>query len=43
VIKMDGKEVQREDYRDIRANVKLQPDLYDPETYHKAAWIEGAQ
>ncbi len=41
VIKADGKEVQREDYRDIRANVKLQPDLYDPETYHKAAWIEG--
>ena len=42
VIKVDGKEVHREDYRDIRANVKLQPDLYDPETYHKAAWIEGA-
>lgn len=42
VIKVDGKEVQREDYRDIRADVKLQPDLYDPETYHKAAWIEGA-
>jgi hypothetical protein len=42
VIKADGKEVQREEYRDIRANVKLQPDLYDPETYHKAAWIEGA-
>jgi hypothetical protein len=40
VIKLDGKEVQREDYRDIRADVKLQPDLYDSETYHKASWIE---
>jgi hypothetical protein len=41
VIKVNGKEVQREEYRDIRANVKLQPDLYDPETYHRATWIEG--
>ena len=40
VIKVNGKEVQREEYRDIRADVKLQPDLYDTETYHKAAWIE---
>jgi hypothetical protein len=40
VIKVNGKEVQREEYRDIRANVKLQPDLYDPETYHRATWIE---
>jgi hypothetical protein len=41
VIKLNGKEVQREEYRDIRADVKLQPDLYDPVTYHKAAWIEA--
>jgi hypothetical protein len=40
VIKVNGKEVQREAYRDIRADVKLQPDLYDTETYHKADWIE---
>jgi hypothetical protein len=39
VIKVDGKEVQRELYHDIRADVKLQPDLYDTETYHKAEWI----
>lgn len=39
VIKLNGKEVQREEYRDIRANVKLQSDLYDRETYRKAAWI----
>ena len=41
VIKVNGKEVQREEYRDIRADVKLQPDLYDTETYHKAEWIEA--
>jgi len=41
VIKVDGKEVQREVYRDIRADVALQPDLYDTETYHKARWIGG--
>jgi hypothetical protein len=41
VIKVNGKEVQREEYRDIRADVKLQPDLYDTETYHRALWIEA--
>jgi len=41
VIKVNGKEVQREEYKDIRADVKLQPDLYDPETYHRATWIEA--
>ena len=39
VIKVNGKEFQREKYRDIRANVKLQPNLYDPETYHRPEWI----
>ncbi len=39
VIKVNGKEVQREEYRDIRADVKLQSDLYDSETYHRAEWI----
>jgi hypothetical protein len=41
VIKVNGKEVQREEYRDIRADVTLQPDLYDTEEYHKATWIEA--
>lgn len=41
VIKLDGKEVQREAYRDIRADVPLQADLYDTETYRKAEWIGG--
>jgi hypothetical protein len=42
VIKVNGKELQREDYRDIKANVKLQPDLYDTRTYHRPAWITEA-
>jgi hypothetical protein len=41
VIKVNGKEMQREEYRDIKADVKLQPDLYDTKTYHKAEWIEA--
>jgi hypothetical protein len=41
VIKVNGKEVQREVYRHIRADVKLQPDLYDPEIYHRATWIDA--
>jgi hypothetical protein len=41
VIKLNGKEVQREAYRDIRADVPLQADLYDTETYRKAEWIGG--
>jgi hypothetical protein len=41
VIKVNGKEVQREEYHDIRADVTLPPDLYDTEVYHKAAWIEA--
>jgi hypothetical protein len=41
VIKVDGKEVQRETYRDIRADVPLQADLYDTVTYRKAEWIGG--
>jgi hypothetical protein len=39
VIKVNGKEVQRETYRDIRADVPLQANLYDTEAYHKAEWI----
>jgi len=39
VIKVNGKEVQRERYRDIRADVPLQADLYDTQIYRKAEWI----
>jgi hypothetical protein len=41
VIKVNGKEIQRESYRDVRADTPLQPDLYDTRTYHKADWIGG--
>ena len=39
VIKLNGAEVQREEYRDIQADRPLPADLYDTETYHPAAWI----
>jgi hypothetical protein len=41
VIKLNGKEIQREEYRDIRADTPLQPDLYDSQTYRKAEWIKA--
>jgi hypothetical protein len=41
VINVNGKELQREDYEDIKADVKLQPDLYDTQTYHPARWINA--
>ena len=40
VIKVDGKEVQRERYADIKADVQLQPDLYDTRTYRKPGWVK---
>jgi hypothetical protein len=30
-----------EEYRDIRADVKLQPDLYGTEVYHTTTWLEA--
>jgi hypothetical protein len=41
VIKVDGTEVQRERYADIKADVELQPDLYDTKTYRKPEWIKA--
>jgi hypothetical protein len=41
VIRVNGKEVQREAYGEIRADVELQPDLYDTKPYRKATWIEA--
>jgi hypothetical protein len=41
VIKLNGKEYQREEYRDIRADVRLQGNLYDPITYHRPTWMSG--
>jgi hypothetical protein len=39
VIKVNGKEVQRESYQDVRADTPLQANLYDMGTYHKPEWI----
>ncbi len=39
VIKLNGKEVQREEYRAISADVPLQANLYDTEKYQKPEWI----
>ncbi|HKT59158.1 MAG TPA: hypothetical protein VJQ46_03860 [Gemmatimonadales bacterium] len=39
VIKLNGQEVQREEYRDIEADRPLPADLYDTGTYRPAAWI----
>jgi hypothetical protein len=41
VLKVDGTEVQRERYADIKADVELQPDLYDTKTYRKPDWIKA--
>jgi hypothetical protein len=41
VIKLNGKEVQREEYRDIVADRPLPANLYDTGTYRPAAWIEA--
>lgn len=41
VIKLNGKEAQREEYRDVRADRPLPPDLYVTQTYHRADWIPG--
>ena len=39
VIRVDGKEVQRERYANIKADVALQPDLYDTKAYRKPGWV----
>lgn len=39
VIRVNGKEVQREEYSDMKANVTLPPTLYDTEQYHPPEWI----
>jgi hypothetical protein len=41
VIKLNGKEVQREEYRNIEADRPLPADLYDTRTYRRAAWISA--
>lgn len=42
IIRMNGSEVMREVYRDVRADVELPADLYDTTTYRAPAWVEPA-
>ena len=38
----DGKKVFSEDYTDIRANVKLAPEVFDPQQFSTTHWEAGA-
>jgi hypothetical protein len=42
IIRLNGAEVMREVYRDIRADVALPPELYDSVTYRAPGWVEPA-
>jgi hypothetical protein len=42
VIKTDGRVIQQEEYSDIRTDVRLDPELFDTKTYHRAGWIGGS-
>lgn len=39
VIRVNGKEIQREEYSHMRADVQLPTTLYDTEQYHAPEWI----
>ena len=39
IIRVNGKEVMREEYRDVRADVELADDLSDTRTYRAPAWV----
>jgi hypothetical protein len=41
VIKLNGKEFQRESYTEIKADVNLPDELFDTGTWHKPDWIGG--
>ncbi len=40
VIRVNGKEFQREAYRDIVADAKLSPALFDTREYHRPEWVK---
>lgn len=42
IIRMNGVEVMREVYNDVRADVVLPADLYDTSTYRAPAWVAPA-
>lgn len=41
IIRMGGKEIMREVYRDMRADVALGEDLYDTSAYHAPTWVSA--
>jgi hypothetical protein len=40
VIRVNGREIQREAYRDIKADVALPAALYDTREYHRPEWLK---
>lgn len=42
IIRVNGKEVMREVYRDMKADVPLPADLYDTNTYRTPGWVDPA-
>jgi hypothetical protein len=42
VIRLNGKEIMREVYRDMKADVTLPGDLYDTQTYRTPGWVDPA-
>ncbi len=40
VIRMDGTEIMREEYSDMRANVELDPSLFTTTEYRKPGWVK---
>lgn len=42
IIRLNGTEIMREVYRDMRADVELPAELYDTSTYQAPAWVAPA-
>lgn len=43
IIRVDGREVMREEYSDMRADVELPADLFSTASYTPPGWIEGVR
>lgn len=41
IIRMDGKEIMREVYRDMRADVALGTEIFETSAYHAPAWVSA--
>ncbi|HEU4829996.1 MAG TPA: hypothetical protein VFT04_12445 [Gemmatimonadales bacterium] len=42
VIRINGREIMREEYRDMRADVDLPPDLYTTTEYRRPGWVDAS-